>query len=207
MDWHRFLAIQSAMEMRAGQKRKRDAFEEDAKEGQYERWARLQQMNTRERFARMMKLDEEEGQFRGVQEQAIKAIQARASPVVAFMSTGTGKSVLFMLPAWAESGGTTIVIVPLIGLGYDMLRRCDELGISCVEGGRSPLDAASIVLMTPEAALDGDMSTFIHRLRQTRRLDRIRQANRYGGRKVVRGTLYSCAALTIDKFHLFEEPE
>jgi hypothetical protein len=175
IDWHRFLAMQSAMEMRAGQKRKRDWFEEEAKEGQYERWARLKQMNMRERFARMMKLDEEEAQFRGVQEQAIKAIQARASPVVAVMPTGTGKSVLFMLPAWAESGGTTVVIIPLIGLRYDMLRRCDELGISCVEwvGGRSPPDAASIVLITPEAALDGDGSTFINRLRQTRRLDRI----------------------------------
>jgi superfamily II DNA or RNA helicase len=31
-----------------------------------------------------------------VQEQAIKAIQARASPVGAVMPTGTGKSVLFM---------------------------------------------------------------------------------------------------------------
>jgi superfamily II DNA helicase RecQ len=44
----------------------------------------------------MMKLDEEGAQFRGVQEQAIKAIQARASPVVAVMPTETGKSVLFM---------------------------------------------------------------------------------------------------------------
>jgi hypothetical protein len=170
MDWHRFLAIQSAMEMRAGQKRKRDAFEEDAKEGQYERWARLQQMNTRERFARMMKLDEEEGQFRGVQEQAIKAIQARASPVVAFMSTGTGKSVLFMLPAWAESGGTTIVIVPLIGLGMTCCGGAMNWGYHVWSGlAVDRHHAASIVLMTPDAALDGDMSTFIHRLRQTRR--------------------------------------
>lgn len=175
IDWHRFLAIQSAVEMRPGQKRKRDGFEEEASEGQYERWARLQQMNMRERFARMMKLEEKEGQFRGVQEQAMEAIQARVSPVVAVMPTGTGKSVLFMLPAWAESGGTTVVIVPLIALRYDMQRRCHALGISCVEwvGGRSPPDAASIVLMTAEAALDGDGSTFINRLRQTRRLDRI----------------------------------
>jgi superfamily II DNA helicase RecQ len=56
-----------------------------------------------------------------------------------------------------------------------MLRRCDELDISCVEwvGGRSPPDAASMVLMTPEAALDGEGSTFINRLRQTQRFDRI----------------------------------
>ncbi len=168
--WHRLWAIQSAVEMRPGQKRKRDAFEEEASEAQYERWARLQQMNMREQFARMMKLEEKEGQFRGIQEQAIQAIQARVSPVVAVMPTGTGKSVLFMLPAWAESGGTTIVIVPLIALRFDMQRRCRALGISCAEweGGRSPPDAASIVLMTPEAALGDDGSTFINRLKQTR---------------------------------------
>lgn len=34
IDWHRFLAIQSAVEMRPGQKRKRDGFEEEASEGQ-----------------------------------------------------------------------------------------------------------------------------------------------------------------------------
>jgi superfamily II DNA helicase RecQ len=132
-------------------------------------------MNMREQFARMMKLEAKECQFRGVQEQAIEAIQARVSPVVAVMPTGTGKSVLFMLPAWAESGGTTVVIVPLIALRFDMQRRCHALGISCAEweGGRSPPDAASIVLMTPESALGEDGSTFINRLKQTRRLDRI----------------------------------
>jgi superfamily II DNA helicase RecQ len=175
IDWHRLLAIQSAVEMRPGQKRKRDTFEEEASEAQYERWARLQQMNMREQFARMMKLEARECQFRGVQEQAIEAIQARVSPVVAVMPTGTGKSVLFMLPAWAESGGTTVVIVPLIALRYDMQRRCHALGISCAEweSGRWPPDAASIVLMTPESALGDDGSTFINRLKQTRRLDRI----------------------------------
>jgi superfamily II DNA helicase RecQ len=175
IDWHRLLAIQSAVEIRPGQKRKRDAYEEEASEAQYERWARLQQMNMREQFARMMKLEEKEGQFRGIQEQAIQAIQARVSPVVAVMPTGTGKSVLFMLPAWAESGGTTVVIVPLIALRYDMQRRCRALGISCAEweSNRSPPDAASIVLMTPESALGDDGSTFINRLKQTRRLDRI----------------------------------
>jgi superfamily II DNA/RNA helicase len=175
IDWHRFLAIQSAMDMVPSQKRKRDAFEEEANVAQRGRWARLQQMNMRRQFARMMKLEAKEGRFRGVQEQAIEAIQARVKPVVAVMPTGTGKSVLFMLPAWAEPGGTTIVIVPLTALRQDMQRRCDVLGISCAawEDSRSPPDAASIVLMTPEAALGEEGSTFINRLKCTRRLDRI----------------------------------
>jgi hypothetical protein len=80
IDWHRLWAIQSAMEMRPDQKRKRDAFEEEASQGQYERWARLQQINMREQFARMMKLEERECQFRGVQEQAIKQSRRESTP-------------------------------------------------------------------------------------------------------------------------------
>jgi superfamily II DNA helicase RecQ len=43
---------------------------------------------------------------------------------VAIMPTGGGKSMLFILPAWAVPGGTTIVVVPLILLRQDMARRC-----------------------------------------------------------------------------------
>jgi hypothetical protein len=32
--------------------------------------------------------------------------------VVAVMPTGGGKSMLFMLPAWVEPGGLTVVVVP-----------------------------------------------------------------------------------------------
>jgi superfamily II DNA helicase RecQ len=176
IDWHRFFAMQSAMEMTVGQKRKRDWFDEEAKEGQYERWARLKEMNMRVQFARMMNLEEKEGEFRGVQKQAIEAIQERVSQVVAVMPTGTGKSILFMLPAWVQRGGTTVVIVPLTVLRHDMQQRCARLGISCAEweGSLTPPDGASIVLMTPEAALDdGEGSSFINRLKVTRRLDRI----------------------------------
>ena len=50
--------------------------------------------------------------FRSVQKEAIQAIVGGESPVVAVMPTGAGKSMLFMLPAWAEQGGTTVVVVP-----------------------------------------------------------------------------------------------
>ncbi|KAH1913028.1 hypothetical protein KXV74_007870 [Aspergillus fumigatus] len=72
-------------------------------------------------------------QFRGVQDPAMRAIQWGESPVVAVMPTGGGKSMLFMVPAFAAPGGTTIVIVLL------------------VESWQPP-DAASIVLVMPESA-------------------------------------------------------
>jgi superfamily II DNA helicase RecQ len=49
------------------------------------------------------------------------------------MPTGEGKSILFILPAWVEPGGTTVVVVPLIALRGDMKRCCDKFGIACAE--------------------------------------------------------------------------
>jgi superfamily II DNA helicase RecQ len=112
--------------------------------------------------------------FRGVQEAAIEAITAGESPVVAVMPTEGCKSLLFMLPAFAEQGGTTIVIVPLIALRRDMNRRCQKLEISCIDWeSRHPPDTAAVVLVTPESAVGEAFATFLNRLQATRQLDRI----------------------------------
>jgi superfamily II DNA helicase RecQ len=68
-----------------------------------------------------------------VQKEAIDAIVAGKSLVVAVILTRAGKSLLFMLPAWAEQGGTTVVVVPLITLQGDIMQRCTKLGISCAK--------------------------------------------------------------------------
>jgi superfamily II DNA helicase RecQ len=62
--------------------------------------------------------------FRGVQKEAVAAIVAGESPVVAVMPTEGGKSLLFMLLAWAEQGRTTVVVVLLIALRGDIMRQC-----------------------------------------------------------------------------------
>ena len=112
--------------------------------------------------------------FRGVQQPAMQAIQDGASPVVAVMPTGGGKSMLFMLPAFVAPGGCTIVVVPLISLRADLMQRCQQLGIPCVSWeSRRPPDEAAIVLVTPESSEDPDFHTFLNRQRWMRRLDRI----------------------------------
>jgi superfamily II DNA helicase RecQ len=68
-----------------------------------------------------------------VQKEAIDAIVAGKSLVVAVMPTRVGKSLLFMLPAWAEQGGITVVVVPLIALRGDIMQQCTKLGISCAK--------------------------------------------------------------------------
>ncbi|KAF9882952.1 hypothetical protein FE257_004863 [Aspergillus nanangensis] len=113
-------------------------------------------------------------QLRGVHGPALRAIQDGESPVVAVIPTGGGKSMLFMLPAWVEPGGTTVVVIPLLALRQDFQRRCQQLGISCVAWeSRRPPDETSIVLVTPESAVTPDFHSFLNRLRLIQRLDRI----------------------------------
>ncbi|RYO26416.1 hypothetical protein AA0113_g12493 [Alternaria arborescens] len=171
-DWHRFLGFQSAVDAVAdSKKRKKAPFESEADEARIERLERLRKMDP---AAQLKRMKGKKAKFRGVQKEAIEAIITGESPVVAVMPTGAGKSMLFMLPAWAEQGGTTVVVVPLVSLRGDMMRRCKELGISCAEWeSRRPPDAAAIVFVTPESAVGEAFATFLNRLRATRQLDRI----------------------------------
>jgi superfamily II DNA or RNA helicase len=171
-NWHRFLGFQPAVEAAADvKKQKRAPFESEADEARMERLERLRKMDT---AAQLKRMNGNKAKFRGVQKEAINAIVAGESPVVAVMPTGAGKSMLFMLPAWAEQGGMTVVVVPLVALRGDMMRRCKELGIACAEWqSRCPPDAAAIVFVTPESAVGEAFATFLNRLQATRQPDRI----------------------------------
>jgi superfamily II DNA helicase RecQ len=68
-----------------------------------------------------------------VQKEAINAIIASKSHVVAVMLTEAGKSISFILLAWAEQGRTTVVVVPLIALRGDIIQRCKKLEILCAK--------------------------------------------------------------------------
>lgn len=82
--------------------------------------------NLRQRLKDMMSPSSE---FRGRQKEALWAIVNGQSPVVVVMPTGGGKSLLFMLPAWGPEAGMTIVVVHLITLQDDLMRRCRKLHI------------------------------------------------------------------------------
>ena len=65
--------------------------------------------------------------FRPEQERAIKAIMGKRD-VLAVMSTGAGKSLIYQVPAVAL-GGTTIVVSPLVSLMSDQVKKLVELGL------------------------------------------------------------------------------
>ncbi|KAF4225022.1 hypothetical protein CNMCM6805_007133 [Aspergillus fumigatiaffinis] len=171
-DWHQFLGFGVPAPPSTLGKRKRAPWEDEAEVSRMERRHQLATMDMEAAAQRMT--GQPKMRFQGVQDPAIQAIQRGESPIVAVMPTGGGKSMLFMVPAFAAPGGTTVVVVPLVALRADMQRRCQQLGILCVAWeSRRPPDAASIVLVTPESAVSPDFQTFLNRLRWMRRLDRI----------------------------------
>ncbi len=66
-------------------------------------------------------------EFRPEQERAIRAIMGKRD-VLAVMSTGAGKSLIYQVPAIAL-GGTAIVISPLVSLMSDQVKKLVELGL------------------------------------------------------------------------------
>ena len=94
--------------------------------------------------------------------------------MIVVMPTGASKSVLFILPASVGTGSVTIVVVPFVTLRHDMRGRSEKLGVSVGEwDSKRSIDSKSIVFVTPEAAMRKRFQTFLHRLKQTERLDRI----------------------------------
>jgi superfamily II DNA helicase RecQ len=173
-EWHRFLEFPSSMQgfgVSAGMKRPRSEWEHIGREVQFHRFKKMCHVNIHGKLKALMG---PEARFRGIQEEAMQAIMTGKSPVVGVMGTGGGKSLLFMLPAFCVPKGTTIVIVPLSSLQEDLERRCKDGHIECVQWSSSrPHETASIVLVTPEAAMTKTFSTFVNGLAGRYQLDRV----------------------------------
>jgi len=96
-------------------------------------------------------LHNQEADFRcPEQAQALELVLAGQCSVFLIAPTGTGKSLVFLIPAMQNSHKVTIVIIPLSGLRIDFSRRCKQLNIPCTEwkDGRSP--KSTIVIVSPE---------------------------------------------------------
>jgi superfamily II DNA or RNA helicase len=173
VDWHRFLGFESSIkdEVRKGIKRAADPFEAHSKRARIEREQRVRHMNIAEEMAWMMGQDVS---LRSAQGEALSAIKNGEGKIVVVMPTGAGKSILFMLPASVGVGGVTVVVVPFVTLRHDMKGRSEKAGVPVGEwDGKRSMDGKSIVFVTPEAAIREGFQTFLRRLRQTERLDRI----------------------------------
>ncbi|KAH7169547.1 RecQ helicase [Fusarium sp. MPI-SDFR-AT-0072] len=143
--------------------REREPFETEQEHNQLQRFRRMQQVDIA-------------GQLRRMLEAVIRAIMRGESPIVQITGTGGGKSMSFMLPAFCshDSGGVTIVIVPLVSLRDDLHRRCAECQIETyVWDSRGGHQIAPIVFVTPESAVTKGFGEFVNRLQSRKVLDRV----------------------------------
>ncbi|KFZ24703.1 hypothetical protein V502_00818, partial [Pseudogymnoascus sp. VKM F-4520 (FW-2644)] len=147
-EWHKFVKFPST-----GSKVRlvRSFYDEAMQQMQIRQRQFMQRVNVQQEFEAYMG---EGSQFCGEQKKAVTAIFQGRGPMLVVMGTGSGKSLLFMLPAFCIQGGTTIVVVPLQSLQTNMKDRCDKCGITSViwQSGKT-IEPASIVFVTPESVL------------------------------------------------------
>jgi len=107
------------------------------------------------------------------QKRALATIMMWREQVVVVLPTGGGKSLLFMLPCTLPDAGVTILVVPLLALRGDLLRRVRELGIDHLEWTPGDQRDASLVFVSVEAAGHDSFMEYARGLVHAQRLDRI----------------------------------
>jgi superfamily II DNA/RNA helicase len=170
VDWHRILQFASALE--AALCHDYAAVMAHQEQQARERWSALALLDLKPEFRRIA--GRPDAEYRGRQQDSLTAIMQHSLRLLVVMATGSGKSMLFMLPAAVSAGGVTIVIAPLNLLQDDLLDRCDRLGIPSARwDGRRPPYWARIVFTTPEGAATKSFGRFLDGKRMLRQLDRI----------------------------------
>ena len=107
------------------------------------------------------------------QEQAMTTIMSGTEQVVCILPTGAGKSLLFMLPCILPDAGTTVLVVPLVALRGDLMRRMRELQIEHIEWLPGERRDAPLVIVSVEAAGTKDFCKYARVLIAQQKLDRI----------------------------------
>jgi superfamily II DNA helicase RecQ len=107
------------------------------------------------------------------QERAIATIMSGTEQVVVVLATGEGKRLLFMLPCTLPDAGVTVLILPLVSLHGDQLRRVRELGINHLVWAPGETHDAPLVFVTADAAGTKGFLTYAYKLAATGDLRRI----------------------------------
>ena len=130
-DWHRFLGFRladSGIDIHANiYKRKQILWEEKADKKQIMQRYRLNTIDIIQILRQI--ISKKIIQLCEIQAAVLQTIQDNKNPVIAVIQTDKEKNILFILPVFAESSGTTIVIVLLILLRRDIIQQCQILGI------------------------------------------------------------------------------
>ena len=96
-----------------------------------------------------------------------------AEQVVLVIGTGSGKTLVVMIGAAIADAGTTILVLPMVALRGDMLRRFHEVGIQPLIWSVDCKKSASLVITSAEAACTQGFLEYCHVLVSKQRLERI----------------------------------
>jgi hypothetical protein len=112
------------------------------------------------------------------QGEALRRIAKGYAETVIVMPTGSGKTLLFVLPTMLPGAEVTVVITPLVALRQDLIRRCTEwrVGFCCYSNSPSfpqPHAVPSLLLVDAENASSVAFLTLMQNLNRMGRLDRI----------------------------------
>jgi superfamily II DNA or RNA helicase len=96
-----------------------------------------------------------------------------AEQVVLVIGTGSGKSLIFMVGASVADARTTILVLPMVILRGDMLRRCHLIGIRPLIWSVDCKQSASLVIVSAEAVCTETFLDYARGLVSRQKLDRI----------------------------------
>jgi hypothetical protein len=108
-----------------------------------------------------------------MQERAMVTVMSGTEQVVVILGTGEGKSMLFMLPCALPDTGITILILPLVSLRGDLLRRVRELAIDHWIWTPHETRTAPLVFVSAEAAGSKAFRAYAYKLAATGDLGRV----------------------------------
>jgi hypothetical protein len=96
-----------------------------------------------------------------------------AEQVVLVTGTGSGKTLVIIIGAVITDTGTTILVLPMVALRGDILRRFHEVGIRPLIWSVNCRQSASLVIISAEAAYTQGFLEYCHILVSKQKLDRI----------------------------------
>jgi superfamily II DNA helicase RecQ len=107
------------------------------------------------------------------QRDAMQTVLSDPAQLVVVMATGAGKSLLYMLPTLLPGSLVTILIIPLLALKQDTLRRCDKMGLSYALWHPDIGTNVPLVIVSAEQTGHDNFRAYLNKLYAMQRLGRI----------------------------------
>jgi len=107
------------------------------------------------------------------QEEGLRAVIEGNTPLFIILPTGAGKTVMFEVPALFDNAKSTIVILPLVALSENLMKRCKDDRQDVIIFGQGKPRYAKIIIVIMETATSPECREFIKNCYLDGELERI----------------------------------